>query len=73
MLTRFTLHVTKLTAERINVVEPDGTLRMAIFGDKGFIGERWQATLYDASGNRIWTARRANQHQQNSPAMALTC
>ena len=39
-----------------------------IFGDKGFIGADWQANIYDTSGNRLWTAKRANQHQQNSPA-----
>ena len=36
-----------------------------IFGDKGFIGEEWQARVYEQTGNRIWTVKRANQHDQN--------
>jgi len=38
-----------------------------IFGDKGFIGEEWQFDQQDWQGNHIWTAKRANQAQQNSP------
>ena len=38
-----------------------------IFGDKGFLGEEWQLDQADRQGNRIWTAKRANQAQQNSP------
>ena len=37
-----------------------------VFGDKGFIGADWQAEIYAQTGNRIWTAKRANQHVQNS-------
>ena len=37
-----------------------------IFGDKGFIGADWQAEIYERTGNRIWTVKRANQHLQNS-------
>jgi len=37
-----------------------------ILGDKGFIGADWQAEIYDQTGNRIWTVKRANQHLQNS-------
>jgi len=37
-----------------------------VFGDKGFIGADWQAEIYERTGNRIWTVKRANQHQQNS-------
>jgi len=37
-----------------------------VFGDKGFIGADWQADIYDQTGNRIWTPKRANQHVQNS-------
>jgi hypothetical protein len=39
-----------------------------IFGDKGFIGADWQLEQYTRHGNRIWTAKRANQLQQNTPA-----
>ncbi len=38
-----------------------------IFGDKGFIGEEWQAQMRQQTGNRIWTAKRANQKEQNPP------
>lgn len=38
-----------------------------IFGDKGFLGEEWQFDQADRQANRIWTAKRANQTQQNSP------
>jgi hypothetical protein len=36
-----------------------------IFGDKGFIGDEWQAQIYEQTGNRVWTVKRANQHDQN--------
>lgn len=35
-----------------------------IFGDKGFIGDEWQAQIYAQTGNRVWTVKRANQHDQ---------
>jgi hypothetical protein len=38
-----------------------------VFGDKGFIGEDWQATLRSRTGNRVWTAKRENQANQNPP------
>lgn len=38
-----------------------------IFGDKGFLGDAWQLDQANRRGNRIWTAKRANQTQQNSP------
>ncbi len=38
-----------------------------IFGDKGFLGDAWQLDQVNRRGNRIWTAKRANQTQQNSP------
>ncbi len=38
-----------------------------IFGDKGFLGEAWQLDQANRQGNRIWTAKRANQVRQNSP------
>lgn len=36
-----------------------------IFGDKGFIGTQWQQEVKEQSGNRVWTAKRANQKEQN--------
>ena len=39
-----------------------------IFGDKGFIGDDWQAHIHQTTANRIWTNKRANQSQQNPPA-----
>jgi hypothetical protein len=38
-----------------------------IFGDKGFIGEFWQADMLSETDNRIWTPKRVNQIKQNSP------
>jgi hypothetical protein len=38
-----------------------------IFGDKGFIGAEWQEQMRQQTGNRIWTAKRANQKEQNPP------
>jgi Transposase DDE domain len=39
-----------------------------IYGDKGFIGEEWQLQIYEQIGNRIWTVKRVNQHEQNPKA-----
>ncbi len=36
-----------------------------IFCDKGFISADWQAEQLETRGNRIWTPKRCNQHQQN--------
>jgi hypothetical protein len=36
-----------------------------IFGDKGFIGVEWQQQIKEQSGNRVWTAKRINQKEQN--------
>lgn len=36
-----------------------------IFGDKGFIGADWQQEIKEQSGNRVWTAKRINQKEQN--------
>ncbi len=36
-----------------------------ILADKGFIGEDWQEDVRRATGNRVFTAKRRNQHQQN--------
>jgi hypothetical protein len=45
-----------------------------LFGDKGFIGQDWQALIRHLTGNRIWTVKRANQHDQNPAAFdALLC
>ena len=38
-----------------------------ILADKGFIGDDWQAQVSRATGNRVFTAKRENQHQQNPP------
>jgi hypothetical protein len=35
-----------------------------ILADKGFIGDDWQAEVSRATGNRVFTAKRENQHQQ---------
>ena len=37
-----------------------------ILADKGFIGEDWQEEVSLSTGNRVWTPKRMNQHQQNS-------
>lgn len=39
--------------------------RCDIFGDKGFIGEQWQAEVKEQTGNRVWTVKRVNQKEQN--------
>lgn len=36
-----------------------------IFGDKGFIGDDWQADVRQYTENRVWTPKRANQARQN--------
>jgi len=38
-----------------------------LFGDKGFIGEDWQAQVRQQTGNRVWTSKRANQANANPP------
>jgi hypothetical protein len=38
-----------------------------IIGDKGFIGDDWQAEVHQSTGNTIWTQKRSNQKQQNRP------
>lgn len=40
-----------------------------VIGDKGFIGEAWQAKIYQRTGNRIWTPKRSNQDVQNPKAL----
>jgi Transposase DDE domain len=39
-----------------------------ILADKGFIGGEWQTEIYRTTGNRVFTPKRVNQHQQNLPA-----
>jgi hypothetical protein len=36
-----------------------------IVGDKGFVGQDWQAEIFQRTGNRIWTPKRSNQYVQN--------
>lgn len=36
-----------------------------IYADKGFIGEAWQEKIFRHTRNRIYTAKRANQAEQN--------
>lgn len=40
---------------------------VAVWADKGFIGDAWQAEIFAATGNRIFTQKRANQKLQNPP------
>ena len=39
------------------------------FGDKGFLGWKWQTQVFDQTYNLIWTPHRANQHHQNAPGL----
>jgi DDE family transposase len=39
-----------------------------LFADKGFLGGEWQAEIRAQTGNRVWTAKKVNQAQQNPPA-----
>ena len=36
-----------------------------LFADKGFLGGDWQAEIRAQTGNRVWTAKKVNQSQQN--------
>ena len=38
----------------------------SLFADKGFLGEDWQANIFQFTGNRIWTPKRKNQTKQQS-------
>jgi len=38
-----------------------------VIGDKGFIGEEWQAQMLEQTGNRIVTPMRKNQKRQHEP------
>lgn len=39
-----------------------------ILADKGFIGDDWQEEVSRSTGNRVFTTKRENQHQQNPAA-----
>ncbi len=40
-----------------------------LFADKGFLGLKWQTSIFDQTNNLIWTPRRTNQKYQNSPGL----
>lgn len=40
-----------------------------IFADKGFLGLKWQTSIFDQTNNLIWTPRRENQKVKNSPGL----
>jgi hypothetical protein len=40
-----------------------------LFADKGFLGLKWQTSIFDQTNNLIWTPRRSNQKCQNSPGL----
>jgi hypothetical protein len=40
-----------------------------IFGDKGFLGHKWQTEILDQTNNLIWTPRRSNQRYQNAKGL----
>jgi len=40
-----------------------------LIGDKGFVGQEWQATIFARTGNQFWTPKRSNQYQQNPKAL----
>jgi hypothetical protein len=40
-----------------------------LFADKGFLGLKWQTSIFDQTNNLIWTPRRSNQKYQNSPGL----
>jgi hypothetical protein len=37
-----------------------------LYGDKGFLGQAWQSSIKQHTGNTIWTPKRKNQLQQQS-------
>ncbi|MDX6484708.1 MAG: hypothetical protein QOE95_2481 [Gaiellaceae bacterium] len=56
------------TDERVAAEEVLCVLRSCdIFGDKGFVGADWQREVTEQTGNRVWTAKRINQKEQNPP------
>jgi len=38
----------------------------SLLADKGFLGEDWQADIFQFTGNRVWTPKRKNQTKQQS-------
>lgn len=40
-----------------------------LFGDKGFLGWKWQTQILDQTNNLIWTPRRSNQCYQNAQGL----
>jgi len=38
----------------------------SLLADKGFLGEDWQAAIFQFTSNRVWTPKRKNQTQQQS-------
>jgi hypothetical protein len=36
-----------------------------IFGEKGFLGKEWQASIFQQTANQLWTPKRSNQYEQN--------
>jgi hypothetical protein len=40
-----------------------------IYGDKGFLGAAWQTLMFEENGHQIFTFKRTNQKQQNSPTL----
>lgn len=47
----------------------DATWGLVALGDKGFIGEEWQADWQERRGHLILTPKRRNQKVQNPPAL----
>lgn len=45
----------------------DRLCNVEVFGDKGFLGEAWQAQMAQQTGNRITTPKRTNQKVQHPP------
>ena len=39
------------------------------FGDKGFLGLKWQTKILDQTNNLVWTPRRTNQRYQNAQGL----
>lgn len=49
-------------------VVPDRLANCHLWADKGYLGEQWQADIHEQTGNRVWTAKRVNQADQNPKA-----
>ena len=44
-----------------------------IYADKGFISRPWQEEVERRTGNRLWTVKRSNQHQQHYTFFPFWC